>query len=130
MYRAETHGIEVTAEPVYLADQSAPQQGRWFWAYTITITNHSDEPVQLLSRHWRITDGHGRLHEVRGEGVIGEQPLIEPGGSFSYTSGCPLETPEGIMVGDYAMVKTDGEMISVAIPAFSLDSQTTKRVLH
>ena len=130
MYRAETHGIEVTAEPFYLADQSAPQQGRWFWAYTITITNHSDEPVQLLSRHWRITDGHGRLHEVRGEGVIGEQPLIEPGGSFSYTSGCPLETPEGIMVGDFAMVKPDGEMISVAIPAFSLDSQTTKRVLH
>jgi ApaG protein len=130
MYRAETHKIEVTAEPIYLADQSAPQQGRWFWAYTITITNHSAETVQLISRHWRITDGKGRLHEVRGEGVIGEQPLIEPGGSFSYTSGCPLETPEGIMVGDYAMVKPDGEMISVAIPAFSLDSQTTKRVLH
>ncbi len=130
MYRAKTHGIEVTAEPIYLADQSAPQQGRWFWAYTITITNHSDEAVQLLSRHWRITDGKGRVHEVRGEGVIGEQPLIEAGGSFSYTSGCPLETPEGIMVGDYAMVKPDGEMISVAIPAFSLDSQTTKRVLH
>ncbi len=130
MYRAKTHGIEITAEPIYLADQSAPQQGRWFWAYTITITNHSDEPVQLLSRHWRITDGHGRLHEVRGEGVIGEQPLIEPGGSFSYTSGCPLETPEGIMVGDYTMVKPNGEMISVAIPAFSLDIQTTKRVLH
>ena len=130
MYRAKTHGIEITAEPIYLADQSAPQQGRWFWAYTITIINHSGEAVQLISRHWRITDGHGRLHEVRGEGVIGEQPLIEPGGSFSYTSGCPLETPEGIMVGDYTMVKPNGEMISVAIPTFSLDSQTTKRVLH
>lgn len=130
MYRAVTHDIEITAEPVYLDEQSAPQQGRWFWAYTITITNHGTERVQLISRHWRITDGHGRVHEVRGEGVIGEQPLIEPGSSFSYTSGCPLQTPEGIMVGDYTMVKPDGEMISVAIPAFSLDSQTTKRVLH
>ena len=130
MYRAVTHDIEITAEPRYLADQSSPDQGRWFWAYTITITNHGDEAVQLLSRHWKITDGHGRLHEVRGEGVVGEQPLIQPGGSYSYTSGCPLETPEGIMVGAYAMVKPDGEMISVDIPAFSLDSQTTKRVLH
>jgi ApaG protein len=130
MYRAVTHDIEITAEPVYLDEQSAPQQGRWFWAYTITITNHGRESVQLLSRHWRITDGNGQLHEVRGEGVIGEQPLIEPGNSFTYTSGCPLQTPEGIMVGDYTMVKPDGEMISVAIPAFSLDSQTTKRVLH
>ena len=76
MYRAVTHDIEITAEPRYLADQSSPDQGRWFWAYTITIINHGDEAVQLLSRHWKITDGHGRLHEVRGEGVVGEQPLI------------------------------------------------------
>lgn len=130
MYRAVTHGIEITAEPRYLPDQSSPAQGRWFWAYTITITNHSDNTVQLISRIWQITDGHGRLHEVRGEGVVGEQPVIPSGSSYSYTSGCPLETPEGIMVGSYAMRKPDGEMISVDIPAFSLDSQTTKRVLH
>ena len=130
MYRAVTDEIEVTAEPEFLAAESDPKQGRWFWAYTITITNHGSNPVQLISRHWRITDGHGRVHEVRGAGVVGEQPVIKPGASFRYTSGCPLDTPQGIMAGDYLMQYGNGETITVAIPPFSLDSQTKDRVLH
>jgi ApaG protein len=130
MYRAVTDEIEVTAEPEFLAAESDPKQGRWFWAYTITITNHGSNPVQLISRHWRITDGHGRVHEVRGAGVVGEQPIIKPGASFRYTSGCPLDTPQGIMAGDYLMQYGNGETITVAIPPFSLDSQTKDRVLH
>jgi len=130
MYRAVTYDIEVTAEPEFLVDESDPQQGRWFWAYTISIANLGREAVQLINRHWRITDGHGRLHEVRGTGVVGEQPVIKPGETFRYTSGCPLETPQGIMVGDYQMQRPAGEMIRVAIPAFSLDSQMINRVLH
>ena len=130
MYRAVTSQIEVTAEPEFLAAESDPKQGRWFWAYTITISNHGAQAVQLISRHWRITDGHGRVHEVRGAGVVGEQPVIQPGASYRYTSGCPLDTPQGIMVGDYQMHYANGDAITVAIPAFSLDSQTKDRVLH
>ena len=130
MYRAVTHDIEITAEPEFLADESDPKHKRWFWSYTITITNHGRSSVQLINRYWQITDGNGRLHEVRGTGVVGEQPVIKPGETYRYTSGCPLDTPQGIMAGHYQMQCSTGEMMTVEIPAFSLDSQMTDRVLH
>jgi ApaG protein len=107
-----------------------PQSGRYFWSYTIEIANLGEETVTLLSRYWKITDGNGKIQEVRGEGVVGEQPTIGPGSSFTYTSGCPLETPQGIMVGTYVMEGPGGELFTVDIPAFSLDMPTAQRVLH
>ncbi len=121
MYRAVTRQIEVNVEPFYLSDRSAPEDGRYFWAYRVTIANQSDDFVQLLSRYWHITDGTGRVEEVRGPGVVGEQPELDPGDSYQYTSGCPLSTPSGIMVGHYTMRNARGEMFDIDIPAFSLD---------
>jgi ApaG protein len=121
MYRAVTHDIEVCVEPFFLPEHSEPEESRYVWAYQVTIANHSDRAVKLLSRYWHITDGLGRVQEVRGEGVVGEQPEIEPGDSFRYTSGCPLSTSSGIMVGRYTMESERGEMLDVDIPAFSLD---------
>ena len=122
MYEALTRGIRVRVEPQYLEDRSSPEDGYFFWAYTVHIANEGDESVQLRSRAWRITDASGRTEEVRGPGVVGQTPLIPPGESFSYTSGCPLRTPQGIMVGSYQMADEDGTLFDVAIPAFSLDS--------
>ncbi len=122
MYEAVTHGIRVRVRPKYLEDQSAPDEGYFFWAYTIEITNETDAVVQLRSRHWKITDANGRTEEVRGPGVVGRQPVLRTGQSFTYTSGCPLTTPSGIMVGTYRMQLDDGNFIEVAIPAFFLDS--------
>jgi ApaG protein len=122
MYEATTCGIRVSVVPKYLADQSRPADGRFFWAYTITLENLGDKPVTLKSRHWKITDAHGRLQEVKGDGVVGEQPTLSPGSSFSYTSGCPLTTPHGMMVGSYQMLGDNGERFDIAIPLFSLDS--------
>ena len=99
MYEAVTRGIRIRVTPQYLEDQSSPEESEFFWAYTIDIANESDETVQLRSRVWQITDGAGHTQEVRGPGVVGETPVIQPGASFSYTSGCPLRTPSGIMVG-------------------------------
>jgi len=130
MYEAVTREIRVRAKPEYVEDQSAPDEGRYFWAYTIDIVNESRETVQLRSRHWRITDAHGRTEEVRGPGVVGETPVLAPGQSFQYTSGCPLKSPSGIMVGTYQMVTATGEEFEVAIPAFSLDSPFGKRRLN
>ncbi|ADZ71679.1 Co2+/Mg2+ efflux protein ApaG [Polymorphum gilvum] len=130
MYRAVTHRIEVTVEPHFLPEQSEPEVGRYFWAYTVEIRNLSLEPVQLRSRYWRITDGQGRVQEVRGAGVVGEEPVIRPGEMFHYTSGCPLSTPSGIMVGSYLMQKADGETLEVEIPAFSLDTPQASRNLN
>jgi ApaG protein len=130
MYRAITHDIEVVAEPFYLEERSAPDEGRYFWAYRITIANRSSETVKLLSRHWKITDAQGRMEEVRGPGVVGEQPVLAPGDSFQYVSGCPLSTPSGIMVGCYTMRGEDGRLFEVDIPAFSLDLPTTDKVLN
>jgi ApaG protein len=113
-----------------MADRSEPDSGRWFWGYTINIRNKSARTVQLMHRHWRITDGNGRLEEVKGPGVVGEQPIIPPGELFSYTSGCPLPTPSGIMAGSYRFVDEAGEGFDVAIPAFSLDSPQARRVLN
>lgn len=121
MYRAVTEGIEVQVEPFFLEDQSDPEDGRFVWAYRVTIANASEQRVQLLSRYWHITDANGHVEEVRGPGVVGETPHLDPGDSFQYTSGCPLSTPSGIMVGHYTMAGKGGRRFEVAIPAFSLD---------
>jgi ApaG protein len=130
MYTAVSKKIKVTVRPKYLAEQSEPEESRFFWAYTIEIANDGDTSVQLTHRHWRITDANGRQEEVFGPGVVGEQPKLKPGDAFRYTSGCPLKTPSGIMVGTYRMIDESGETFEVAIPAFSLDSPYAKRVLN
>jgi ApaG protein len=117
---AETRGIVVRVSASYLPEQSDPQRGRWFWAYHIRIENDASHTVQLLTRHWIITDGRGARHTVEGEGVVGEQPVIEPGGSFDYVSGCPLSTPTGNMQGSYHMIGEDGLAFDVSIPKFAL----------
>jgi ApaG protein len=130
MYRAVTHGIEVRVEPFYLPERSDPSENRYVWAYRITIDNQSSHPVKLLSRYWHITDAVGRVEEVRGPGVVGEQPELGPGDSYQYTSGCPLSTPSGIMVGRYTMQADDGRLFDVEIPAFSLDLPDSKRSVN
>ncbi len=130
MYTKTTNGIRVTVEPQYLHDQSEPAERRFFWAYKVEIANAGAKPVQIVARHWIITDQNGRREDVRGIGVVGEQPVIGPGSSFSYTSGCPLPTPSGIMVGTYQAVDDGGEMFTVAIPAFSLDLPGSKPILN
>jgi ApaG protein len=122
MYERVTRGIRVSVEPSYLDSQSAPEHGRYLWAYRVRIRNESPSPVRLRTRHWRITDARGHTEEVRGDGVIGEQPTIAPGDAFEYTSGAPLPTPSGLMVGSYGMESATGERFDVDIPAFSLDS--------
>lgn len=122
MYSETTRSIKVTVRPFYLEDQSSPTDNRYVWAYHVRIDNLGGETVQLRTRHWRITDGLGRIQEVRGPGVVGEQPVIEPGKYFEYTSGTPLSTPSGIMAGSYQMETPDGRSFNVAIPPFSLDS--------
>ena len=122
MYSTTTRSIRVTVEPHYLEDQSSPADGHFVWAYRVRIENQGGETVQLRRRHWRITDGMGRIQEVRGPGVVGEQPVLAPGQAFEYTSGTPLSTPSGIMVGTYQMETGSGEHFDVDIPAFSLDS--------
>jgi ApaG protein len=130
MYEQVTRSIRVRVRPVYLEAQSAPEEGRYFWAYTVEIVNEGSETVQLRSRYWRITDGNGHIEEVRGPGVVGQTPVLGPGESFEYTSGCPLRTTSGIMVGSYQMSKANGALIDVAIPAFSLDSPFARRSLN
>ena len=130
MYMAVTHHVKVTVEPTFEPDRSDPAEGRYFWRYDIEIANLGDDPVTLVERHWRIIDGEGRQQEVRGSGVVGEQPMIQPGESFRYASGCPLSTASGLMVGEYTMVGADGERFEVAIPAFSLDSPHVQRTLN
>lgn len=130
MFRATTHDIEVCAEPFFLEDRSDPAQGRYVWAYRITIANRSDEPMKLMSRYWHITDALGRVEEVRGPGVVGEQPELRPGDSYQYTSGCPLSTPSGIMVGRYTMCNAQGREFEIDIPAFSLDMPGTPRSVN
>ena len=122
MYQEITRGIRVSVNPTYLEGQSDPSQGHYVWAYQVIIANEGPETVQLLTRHWKITDGRGQLHEVQGPGVVGEQPVLKPGESFGYTSGTPLSTPSGIMAGSYQMQAASGEMFDAVVPAFSLDS--------
>jgi ApaG protein len=130
MYVAVTRNIEVSVTPRFMPERSSPQQGHFFWAYTIAITNKGGETVQLKTRHWRITDAHGRVQEVRGAGVVGEQPRLGPGESFEYTSGVPLPTPSGFMVGSYGMVTETGEPFDIDIPAFSLDLPQDGRTIN
>jgi ApaG protein len=123
MYEAETAGLVVRVEPQFLAQESDPDEGRFVWAYTIEIENRSAETVQLISRFWRIMDENGLTQEVRGPGVVGQQPVLEPGESFRYTSACPLAAPSGVMVGTYSMQNVaQGTEFDIAVPAFPLDS--------
>jgi ApaG protein len=130
MYQAVTRGISVTVSARFMPEESSPDEGRYFFAYSVEIINKGLEQVQLRSRHWRIVDGLGQLQEVRGSGVVGQQPVLGPGESFSYTSGCPLTTPDGTMHGSYEMVTASGETFEAEIPAFPLDSPHVKRVMH
>lgn len=130
MYKATTRAIHVTVEPQYLPDQSEPAKSQYVWAYTVRIENSGDVAVQLRSRHWKITDGLGRLQEVKGPGVVGKTPLLRPGEVFEYTSGTPLSTPSGIMGGTYQMVDEAGEKFDIEIPTFSLDTPTVQRSLN
>jgi ApaG protein len=130
-FQATTAGINVKVGVCYLADKSIPDAAHFVWAYRITITNESRVSVQLISRTWRITDAHGRVQIVEGEGVVGEQPVLEPGESFEYTSGTPLQTASGFMTGEYHMITTDArEAFDIAIPTFSLDSPHQNARLH
>ena len=130
MYRAVTRNIEVKVTPRFLPERSSHEKSYFFWSYTIEISNHGKETVQLKTRHWRITDAFGRIQEVRGAGVVGEEPVLEPGKSFEYTSGVPLPTPSGFMAGTYGMVSGNGERFNIEIPAFSLDSPDGKRTIN
>ena len=130
MYSRVTQDIKVSVRSEFSPEHSEPSDSRYFWTYTIEISNLGVRTVQLTHRHWKITDGQGQLEEVRGPGVVGEQPTLKPGQSFSYASGCPLKTPSGIMVGSYRMVDEEGRAFEVAIPPFSLDSPYAKRVLN
>ena len=130
MYRAVTRKIEVTVTPRFLSDRSSPANNYFFWAYTIDITNLGPETVQLKTRHWRITDATGKLQEVRGPGVVGEEPVLKPGQSYEYTSGVPLPTPSGFMVGSYGMITDTGEHFDIDVPAFSLDSSYAERTIN
>jgi ApaG protein len=130
MYRETTRAIQVTVEPTFVEAQSSPDEGHFFWAYKIEIQNLGPEVVRLRSRHWQITDANGKTEEVRGPGVVGKQPVLKPGESFAYTSGCPLSTSSGIMVGSYQMQTDTGELFSIAIPAFSLDVPDAPRTMN
>ena len=117
---AVTHGIRVSVESQYVPDQSSPRARRYVFAYTVRIQNEGSEPARLRSRHWIITDGDGRVEEVRGPGVVGQQPFLRPGEHFEYTSGCVLQTPRGQMRGTYQMVRDGGEAFDAAIAPFDL----------
>ena len=130
MYTATTRDITVRVQPQFLAEQSDPAADEYFWLYSIRIENGGTETVQLLSRHWIITNANGHVEEVEGPGVVGEQPVLGPGESFEYTSGCPLTTPSGIMAGTYEMAASEGPLFEIEIPAFSLDSPFQPRQMN
>ena len=130
LYQAVTRDIEVRVTPRFLKERSSPEKDQYFWAYTIEIVNRGSEVVQLKTRHWRITDAMGRTQEVRGAGVVGEQPVLKPGQSFEYTSGVPLTTGSGFMTGTYGMMSARGERFDIEIPPFWLDSPNTRRTVN
>jgi ApaG protein len=131
MYEQETAGVVVRVAPEFMPEESAPDEGRFVWSYTIEIENRSPDPVQLVSRFWRITDENGLTQEVRGPGVIGQQPVIGPGQSFRYTSAAPLAAPSGVMLGAYSMQRVEnGEAFDIAVPAFALESPHQSRMLN
>jgi ApaG protein len=129
-YRAVTRQIEVKVVPRFMPERSSPENGYYFWAYTITLTNLGRETVQLKTRYWRITDAQGRRQEVRGAGVVGEEPVLKPGENFEYTSGVPLPTASGFMTGNYGMITAAGEEFDIDIPAFSLDTPQRERTIN
>ncbi len=130
MYEAVTQNIKISVKTKFVEDQSNPNEDYYLWAYRITIENQGDETVQLVSRHWKITDGLGRLQEVKGKGVVGEQPVLSPGEEYSYASASPLTTPSGFMRGSYLMRRDNGTGFQAIVPGFSLDSPYAKNVLH
>lgn len=130
MYEAVTRGIRVRVNPEFKSEQSTPEENYYFWTYTVEIINEGREAMHLRSRVWQITDTRGHREEVRGPGVVGQTPLIAAGERFSYTSGCPLRTPSGIMVGSYQMADEQGRLYDIAIPAFSLDSPFVQRRMN
>ena len=130
IYSQTTRSITVKVEPTFLEEQSSAADNQFVWAYRVRIENNGDETVQLMRRHWRITDALGRVHEVKGPGVVGEQPVLRPGDSYEYTSGTPLNTPSGIMMGSYQMETDDGQRFDIVIPAFSLDSPHQSRRIN
>lgn len=129
-YAQTTAAIKVIVEPFFLEEQSEPEDNHFVWAYHVRIENNGQKTVQLMTRHWRITDSLGNIQEVQGDGVVGEQPVLTPGESFEYTSGTPLGTPSGIMVGTYQMETESGDRFDVDIPAFSLDSPHQPGQVH
>jgi len=129
-YEEITRMVKVQVKPVFLETESNPAKNKYIWAYQITILNEGHETVQLINRYWRITDGRGRIQEVRGAGVVGEQPILAPNESFDYTSGVPLETASGFMGGSFEMISSAGEHLDVIVPTFSLDSPYDVRVLN
>lgn len=130
MYMLETDGVIIRVEPDFLETESEPEENRYIWSYTVEIENSGTDPVQLMTREWRITDAKGRTRVVKGEGVVGEKPVIAPGECFRYTSGAPLPTPSGFMSGQYEMRRADGGMFNAAIPSFALDSPFMPATLH
>ena len=130
MYSLTTSSVTVSVEPVYLDNESKPDKHVYVWAYKVRIKNGGDDTLQLKTRHWKITDSYGRIHEVHGPGVVGEQPVLKPGDSFEYTSGTPLSTPGGFMTGAYSMQASHGHTFDVAIPVFSLDVPDAPRPLN
>jgi ApaG protein len=130
MYERTTHGIRVVVRPAFIDDQSDPDDDRFLWSYTVTIENKSAETVQLMARYWHITDAQGRVKEVQGPGVVGAQPVLAPGQTFEYTSGCPLNTASGHMVGKYKMRAATGEDFEADIPPFLLESPHEQRQIH
>jgi ApaG protein len=130
IYEQTTRAISISVEPMYLDDQSSPEDNHYVWAYRVQIENLGNATVQLVSRHWKITDSQGHTQEVRGDGVVGEQPVLDPGDSFEYTSGTPLATPSGFMSGSYQMVVQTGERFDAVIPPFSLDGPHQSRPVH
>ena len=130
MYVANTRGIAVSVEPTYLETRSSPQTSQYFWAYRVIIENQGHETVHLLSRHWMITNARGELTEVKGPGVVGEQPVLKPGERFEYTSGAPLDPPWGMMGGAYQMETESGDHFDIEIPTFSLDRPNQTRFLN
>jgi len=130
MYTQKTKDLTVTVVPEFLEEHSRPDEGHFVWAYHITIANGRADTVTLMNRYWQIIDAQGRVQEVRGAGVVGEQPVLEPGEEYSYTSGCPLPTPSGVMLGAYEMSSATGERFDVSIPIFSLDSPGVANAIH
>lgn len=130
LYTRTTRDIEISVLPEFLPERSDAAEGHYFWAYTVEIANQSRTAIQVTDRYWKITDGLGRLEEVRGPGIVGERPVLQPGDVFRYTSGCPLSTPSGFMTGTYRVVVDGGEAFEAEIPLFSLDSPYLSRVLN